>query len=176
MKKKFLVLLLCSVALVSILLTPTLIADDDDDEAIRASGEWKYDIASFFKTAMTDDGSMLIYADADEEWTGTLKGTSYDIWSGVVHPSGVFDAQGRSEFEGTVRRKKGTLVMLWVGTNPGYFAGGEDWWEGHTVILSGTGKLENLRGRFEWWGPSGDLDYSGEIYFIDDDYDDDDDD
>ena len=52
MKKKFLVLLLCSVALVSILLTPTLIADDDDDEAIRASGEWKYDIASGIKPSV----------------------------------------------------------------------------------------------------------------------------
>jgi hypothetical protein len=73
-------------------------------------------------------------------------------------------AHGRSKFENVqVMGKKGSLVILWKGDQPK----GEDW-KGEWTILNGTGELKNLYGRGKWWGPSFNLDYSGEIHFKDD--------
>jgi len=71
----------------------------------------------------------------------------------------------RSDFEGTVMGKEGTLVIQLVGWR--YLP--EDWY-GQWLIISGTGELANLRGQGIWWGPGfgaegPDIFYSGQIHF-----------
>ena len=173
MKKKLSVLLICSVALVSILLTPTLIADasrrHDRPRARFASGTWEY--TPGVKDFRYGDSYTFILGDEDGTWTGTFTGTSYDVFSAVIQPSGiVYLHYGLIFFEGTVDGKEGTLIISFA---PGENIGGE--WSGEWEILSGTDDLENLRGHGTWWGPSKDLEYSGKIYFRQPKYDDDDD-
>ncbi len=68
---------------------------------------------------------------------------------------------GVINFDGRVGDNYGTLVIKFVGKKTGEPLE----WYGTWVILSGTGDLENLRGRGTWWGPSTDLDYAGKIHF-----------
>jgi hypothetical protein len=135
-----------------------------------ASGKWKYKLGDKVYVNKAD-GHTVINADAIEEWSGTFEGAAYDIWFGVwdtaefppFPPVGNFYAHGRSKFENAqVMGKKGSLVILWKGDQPK----GEDW-KGEWTILSATGELKNLYGRGKWWGPSFNLDYSGQIHFED---------
>jgi hypothetical protein len=154
MRRRLFVLAISSVVLVSILFVPTLIAGNEGSAHIfrlfkrrctfmRAKGEWKYALGELFQTATTEDGYEVIYADAVEEWCGTIKGPAHDIWYGAVDPEGNFHATGHSTVKGKVAGKKGTVVIHWVGMIPA----GESEWQGEWVILSGTGKLKNLHGR-----------------------------
>ena len=144
---------------------------------MQASGEWKYKLGDKLYVNKAN-GHTVLNADAIEVWSGTLDGDAYDIWFGVwdtaefppFPPVGNFYAQGRSRFEhARVMGKEGSLVLLWVGNQPK----GEDW-KGEWVILNGTSGLKNLHGRGTFWGPSFDLDYSGQILFEDTEDDDDD--
>ncbi len=170
MRKKYLVLLVCSAVLASLLLSPTLIAEGAFGgryprgrcgEALRASGEWTYVIVG--KDTRSYEGYTFILGEETGTWTGTFTGTSHDYFQAVMQPSGVvYLSYGLIFFEGTVEGRSGTLVISFA---PGEKVEGE--WSGKWEILSGTGELENLRGRGKWWGPSLDLDYKGKIYFID---------
>jgi len=173
MRKKYLVLLVCSAVLASILLSPTLIAEGAFEgryhnrgkcgEVLRASGEWTYVLVG--KDTRSYEGYTFILGEETGTWTGTFTGTSQDYFQAVMQPSGVvYLSYGLIFFEGTVEGRSGTLVISFA---PGEKVEGV--WSGKWEILSGTGELDNLRGRGKWWGPSMDLDYKGKIYFIDDD-------
>lgn len=160
MKKKLSVLLICTVALVSILLTPTLIANARRGFQ-RASGEWKY--VSLGAETRVGDGYTFILGDESGVWTGTFTGTSYDVFQAVVLPSGkAYISYALIFFEGNVGDKQGTLVISFA---PG--TGDFVTFSGRWKILSGTGELENLHGQGIWSGPSYDMKYSGLIYFED---------
>ena len=169
MRKILIMLLICGIAVASILSTSTLVADARHArDKIRASGEWTY--VSLGKDIRSGEGYMFILGEETGTWTGTFTGTSHDYFQAVKQPSGVvYLSYGLIFFEGTVDGRYGTLVISFA---PGENVGGE--WSGKWKILSGTGDLENLSGQGKWWGPSQDLDYKGRIYFEDDDYDDDD--
>ncbi len=170
MKKKYLVLLICSALLASILLTPTLIAEGAfwggprrwkkcDGGVIRASGEWTY--VSVGKDTRSGGGYTFVLGEETGTWTGTFTGTSQDYFQAVMQPSGdVYLSYGLIFFEGTVEGRSGTLVINFA---PGEKVEGE--WSGTWEIMSGTDELENIRGRGCWWGPSFDLDYNGKICF-----------
>ena len=139
-RKKLLVILICSVTLVSMLLTPTLIADDYEKK-IRASGEWKYSVLG--KDIRSGEGYTFVLGEETGTWTGTFTGTSHDFFYAVIQPSGIVHLPyGLIFFEGTVDGRYGTLVISFA---PGEKIAGE--WSGKWEILSGTDGLENLRGR-----------------------------
>ena len=123
---------------------------------IKASGEWTYEVTIIDQRSV--DGYTFIYATEESIWTGTFTGTSHDVFTVVIFPSGRWYAWGLVFYDGTVDGKSGTLVM--------YFAGWlNEEWLGRSVILSGTGDLAKLCGQLTWWGPSYNLDYSGKIHF-----------
>jgi hypothetical protein len=157
-------LIVCMVALLSLLFMPV-----HATKPIPASGIWTYTFPSTFIETREADGNTFIYADEDGLWhDGTFLGTSYDVFTVVVHPSGFWNVRGLSFFDGTVDGKEGSLVILFVGKKTG-----EPFlWSGQWVILSGTGELADLHGQGTWWGPGalepwvpGDLEYSGQIHF-----------
>lgn len=122
-----------------------------------ASGAWTY-VPTF--TQEVRGRNMFRYGEEDSTWTGTFEGTSEDVFTAVIHPSGVVTVKGLIDFRGIVNGAEGTLVVRFVGSRvlPG------DWY-GQWVILSGEGDLDNLHGRGTWWGPPTVVDYSGQIHF-----------
>ncbi len=146
-------LIVCMVALLSLLFVPA-----HSTPPATAQGEWKY--APIIIKVREAGGNTFMYGEETATWTGTFDGTSYDYFVVIRHPSGLATCPyGLIEFEGTVNGKEGTLVMKFVGTK----AGPE--WYGQWEIISGTGKLANLHGQGNWWGPPTDMDYSGQIHF-----------
>ncbi len=95
---------------------------------------------------------------------GTFAGTTEDVGTIILQPSGDFNFKIRSTFTGTVDGKSGTLVFEVVGKGEGGIPGGTV--RSHFVILSGTGDLANLHGQGNLEGTSGvNATYSGQIHF-----------
>lgn len=155
MKKMLLApLVVCMVALVSVLLMPAVHATPPT----TAEGKWTY-VPTIINERKAD-GNTFKYGEETATWSGTFVGTSYDVFVVVVHPSGLATCPyGLINFVGTVNGKEGTLVINFVGQKPGSI------WYGQWVIISGTGELANLRGQGTWWGPPLKMDYSGDIHF-----------
>jgi hypothetical protein len=145
-------LIACMVALLSTLLMPAVHAMPPID----ASGTWTYKVTIIDTRSV--DGYTFIRATEEAFWTGTFVGTSHDVFTVVIYPSGVWYAAGLVFFDGTVNGKSGTLVMFFAGKLTTQ-------WSGLLMILSGTGDLANLRGKGIFWGPSYNLLYSGQIHF-----------
>ena len=159
--KKRLVLLLCSVALASILLTPTLIAKHEDQgKAIFASGKWTY-VPIEKDTRVVDDYTFVLGSE-EGTWTGTFTGTTYDAYVAMKDPAGVSHLYyGLIKFDSIViDGREGSLIISF---GPGEKVEGQ--WSGVWEIVSGTNELENLHGKGTWWGPSQNLDYEGHLHF-----------
>jgi hypothetical protein len=125
------------------------------------------------------DGNTFIEATEKEVWTGNFSGTAQSVFRVVIFSSGFWNVWLRSNFTGEVDGKSGTMVIQLVGKRT-WWDEERFWWYGQWVILSGTGELENLRGRGTWWGPGyegvdeeipeipgerPDIYYEGEIHF-----------
>jgi hypothetical protein len=160
MKKKISALLMCSVVILSALILPVIHAT----KSMPVQGEWTY--VPTMLSVKQADGNQICEGEEDSIWTGTFSGTSYDTFTVIKHdavpgPPSFVNVIGVINFEGSVEGKEGTLVIKFVGKKTGEPL----MWYGTWVILSGTGELENLRGRGTWFGPSMDLDYAGKIHF-----------
>jgi hypothetical protein len=149
-------LLMCIVALLSVLFTPTVLAT----KPTYVSGSLAYDPT--IVGSKLADGNLHLETTEEGVWSGGLVGESWDEPCRVVIHKVVFDAEGNPEswnfrrytaistFEtATVGSKSGGLVMRLHGKDSGP---GTDWL-GKWVILSGTGELANLHGQGTWWGP-----------------------
>ena len=162
MRKRFSVLLLCSVAFVSLLFVPTLIAKHDDQgPAIFAYGKWTY--TPIEKDTREIDGGDYLFVLGSEQgiWTGTFTGTSYDAYVAMAHSGVSHLYYGLIEFESVVvDGREGSLIISF---GPGEKVEGQ--WSGEWEVVSGTGELENLHGKGTWWGPSKNLDYEGHLHF-----------
>jgi len=151
MRKKSLVLLMCSIALLSLLLTPTLIADARrhlQHGRKPASGTWVF--YPDHKHMKFEEGYTFILGNETGEWTGTFEGTDHAVFFAEKNPSGtiVYLPYGVIFFEGEVNGKSGTLR---INFGPAVKKGDPMLWSGPWEILSGTGELENLRGQGTWW-------------------------
>jgi hypothetical protein len=162
MSKKISVLVLCCITLLSALLIPVIHAT----KATPASGTWVYTPSPI--STRWAGSNFIVDGQEDSIWTGTFDGTSYDKFTVVKHdayPDPNFprfvNVIGVINFEGKVGDNEGTLVIKFVGK----LTGDPLLWHGTWVILSGTGDLENLRGRGTWYGPSRNLVYDGYIHF-----------
>lgn len=154
MRKKLLVLLICSVVLVSMLLTPTLIAADRHDDRARSRRKWPASGTWVFypdhKDLKFEDGYTFILGNETGDWTGTFEGTDHAVFFAEKNPAGtiVYLPYGVIFFEGEVDGKYGTLR---INFGPAVKTGDPMLWSGPWEILSGTGELENLRGQGTWW-------------------------
>jgi hypothetical protein len=166
-------LLLCIVALLSVLLIPTVLAT----KPTHVSG------TLYYVPAIVDHrwAGRNLHLDTTEEtdWTGGLVGHSYDEPCRVViHGANTFPATDWDsrwytaiatfeEGECTVAGRTGGLVMRLVGKSG---EPGEDWF-GQWVIISGTGELAGIHGQGTWGGLGfigagpGEIWYSGQIHF-----------
>lgn len=131
-----------------------------------AEGLWRYQ--PFITGVRVSDCNTFLTTFENGVWTGTFEGTSTEDGKVVIHCSGSWSFKASVSFEGTVEGKSGTLEMSVVGKKPDALAD----WEGKWVILSGTDKLESLRGQGTWWGPGapapevwGDIYYLGSVHF-----------
>ena len=113
------------------------------------------------------DGHWIFEATEWEDWFGDFEGSAVSFFkvTWFNFPEGPLNVWLRSDFEGTVMGREGTLVIQLVGWR--YLP--EDW-AGQWVIVSGTGALANLHGQGAWGGPgfgaSGpDIWYSGQVHF-----------
>jgi hypothetical protein len=164
-------LLMCTVALLSVLLIPTVLAK----KPTYVSGYMTYTPA--IVSARWAGRNLLLDTTEEGVWYGGLVGLSHDEPCRVV----IHDANGLPATdwkfrwytsivtfeECTVAGKTGGLVMRMVGKSGGP---GEEW-SGHWVILKGTGGLDGIHGQGTWWGlgfPIGDIPYEGWIHFAPD--------
>jgi len=164
--------LLASLVICMLALLSTLSISVHATPPTPASGTWTYEpTVEITKVA---DGNMFMSGDEVSTYQyGTFVGTSYDVFTAVVHPSGFVTCEGLISFSGTVGEngESGTMVILFVGKQ----SAETGLWSGQWVILSGTEGLANLHGQGTWGGPGfpnhlvnpgePDLWYSGQIHF-----------
>jgi hypothetical protein len=165
--KKLSRFLTCSLATLFLSITPTGVANADD-ESILAEGRWTYEpeVIVEWDETLVGDAIGFVYVVGHEigTWTGTFEGSSYDVFllkDYRPEEDKVELPYGEIFFEGSVDGKNGTLIISFA---PGEKSEGE--WSGDWEILGGTGGLKKLRGEGRWEGPSRDLEYWGEIYFL----------
>jgi hypothetical protein len=109
------------------------------------------------------DGNIFIEQAIRQTLTGTFTGTAAQTSFTEVHASGEVNFHGTETCRCVVEGRAGTLVFGFSGTGEPSGA-----FEGHFVILSGTGGLSNLHGQGSIMGPGpGSVSgtYSGEIHF-----------
>ncbi|MBN2334428.1 hypothetical protein JXL21_02635 [Candidatus Bathyarchaeota archaeon] len=156
MRKKSVVLLLCSVVLASILVAPAMISADRHHNGYRkkpygnipASGTWVF--YPEHKDLKFGEGYTFVLGNETGEWTGTFEGTDYAIFFAEKNPEGtvVYLPYGVIFFEGQVNGKSGTLR---INFGPAVKTGDPMLWSGSWEIMSGTGELENLYGQGTWY-------------------------
>ncbi len=127
---------------------------------IPVSGTFDY-VPTLLETR-TADGNTWRYATEVEMWTGDFVGTGFSTFRAEIFSAGFWNVWLRSTFTGTVLGNAGTLDIQLVGLREGGI------WNGHWVILSGTGDLAGIRGQGTWSGPgfpgpSPYISYSGQI-------------
>ena len=114
-------------------------------QSIEVSAELDY---WFQPTAMRQAGpNMFMDAVEQEVYRGDMVGIGNSVFT-VAMFRDFWTVWLRSEFEGKIDGREGTLVMQLVGKKP---VDGE--WYGTWVIISGTGELANAHGEGVWWGP-----------------------
>jgi len=131
-------------------------------EEANVDGFWCYaPVLERFKPVMFDPyegdpGKLFAQVPYVSEWHGKLSGSSIDYGLLVAH---VLDSEGSSApmaFVGTstfaeanVDGKVGSLELDAIGDRPGP----TDDWVGTLVVTGGSGELENLTMKADWWGP-----------------------
>jgi hypothetical protein len=127
------------------MLLPVASAPVYASESVEVSAEIDY---WFQPTAIRQAGpNMFMDAVEQEVYRGDMEGTGNSVFT-VGMFRDFWTVWLRSEFEGVIDGREGTLVMQLVGKKPV----GEDWY-GTWVIISGTGELANAHGEGSWWGP-----------------------
>ena len=160
MRKKILPIILF-VCIIAVLFSQSLVAYAKPPMTVSGTFDYTFEITDTREA----NGNLFVYATEDEVWTGDFEGTAQAVFRVGMFRSGFWNVWLRSTFTGTVLGKEGTLVIQLVGKKLGV----EDW-NGHWVIISGTGELEGLRGRGTWWGPGfdapgPDIYYAGKVHF-----------
>jgi len=127
-----------------------------------------FELASYTITSEKWVGYNYIFEGTScEEWEGDFEGSGLSFFRAVWfnQPDGPLRVQLRSDFEGTVMGKEGTLVIQLVGQKSPSAE-----WSGTWKIISGTGELANLNEQGTWEGPGfgdpgPDIWYSGKMRF-----------
>lgn len=141
---------------------------------VEASGSWTY-FADFVSETEYRGQNAFLYGTDDGIWEGTFTGTHREYFEVACHLRGGFSFYtGEITFTGTVEDESGALrsgTML-IKTNGKVDAVDPDCgpifhedWVGHWVIIGGTGDLANIHGQGTFEGPSGTVDYEGQIHF-----------
>lgn len=180
MKKKLIVLSMFIVAILPMLLIPTVLPKHQLECPTYVSGDWMY-IPQILEKRVCDT-DVHLKTDEEGTWTGSFEGTSYDYPCTVVVHDAELDADGNIigwgskyytgivNYKGTVNGKRGSLKMYVVGKQVMGEDGPEDW-QGTFRIIMGWGKLRRVQGFGTWWGPGfvgagqGQIYYDGWIFF-----------
>ena len=117
----------------------------------KVSGDWSWENTGA-KVTDLPDGNKLITGDEVGTWTGTFKGTSYDVFAMTGMPPFADDDYGAQwgtltcYFTGTVAGKKGNMMVFFTIEEPA----NDPVMTGHWVIVCGTDGLARLSGRGTW--------------------------
>jgi hypothetical protein len=117
----------------------------------EVSGTWSWVSVSYAQTPL-DDGSILAAGTRAGTWTGTLEGTSYDVFEMTWTPPfgdtvhGVAWGTLTAVFTGRVGGRNGTLRILLTMREPA----DDPVITGTWVIVSGTKGLRPVRGGGTW--------------------------
>lgn len=174
MRKKLLVLSMFIVAILPMLLIPTVLPKPRLKCPTYVEGLWEY-MPQILDTRVCDNDVVL--RTEEEGWfTGSFEGTSYDYPCTVVVHDAVFDDggnivgwgsryyTGKVYYKETVNGKRGRLKMYVVGKQVMGEDGPEDW-QGTWRIVIGWGKLRRVQGFGTWWGPGFIGEGKGQIYY-----------
>jgi len=127
------------------MLLPVASAPATASESVEVSAEIDY---WFQPTAIRQAGpNVFMDAVEQQDYRGDMVGTGNSVFT-VAMFRDFWTVWLRSEFEGVIDGREGTLVLQLVGQKP---VDGE--WSGTWVIISGTGELANAHGGGTWWGP-----------------------
>ncbi len=119
----------------------------------EVSGAWSWVSVSYAQTPL-DDGSILAAGTRAGTWTGTLRGSSYDVFEMTWTPPFGDTVHGAAwgtltaVFTGRVSGRHGTLTLLFSMREPADDALLSGTW----VIVSGTKGLRHVRGSGTWVG------------------------
>ena len=114
-------------------------------ESMEVSAEIDY----WFQPTAVREAGPNIFMDAIEQevYRGDMVGSGNSVFT-VGMFRDFWTVWLRSEFEGEIDGREGTLVLQLVGKKPV-----DEGWYGTWVIISGTGELANAHGGGIWWGP-----------------------
>jgi len=147
----------CALALVATLASTTAVAGAGT--TISASGTWAW-VNTNMKTE-TLGGTLVYSGDEEGTWSGTLKGSSYDIFQMTAVPStGLSWGVLTVTLTGSVAGKAGTLTMWLTLRKPAGGAMGGTW-----TVLSGAKALAGATGSGTWVsaGTGSNATYKGKI-------------
>ena len=116
----------------------------------------------FLQITNQADDNTFIYGKDRSIWSGAFEGISHDNFIQTSYPSGLITLKGQIDFNGEMKGKYGTLVILFLIKAEFHRALHIS---GQWSILSGMGDLANLRGEGSFRGWGGCLIYLGQIYF-----------
>jgi hypothetical protein len=119
----------------------------------KVSGDWSWVNTSWEET-VTAGGNKLMTGDEVGTWTGTFKGTSYDVFAMTAMPPFDYDnnlygagwGTLTCSFTGKVAGKKGSMMVFFTIEEPA----NDPVMTGHWVIVCGTEGLARLSGRGTW--------------------------
>ena len=163
MRKKLLILSMCIVAILPMLMMPTVLTKRQPKCPTYVEGDWDYIPQILDQRVCEREDSIDLSLNTDEEgwWYGSFEGESYDSPCRVVIKGAVLDDDGNIldfdyryytgivNYKGKVNGKRGRLTMRVAGRDDGP---GTDW-HGTWVILRGKGRLRRLQGFGTFWGP-----------------------
>ena len=110
--------------------------------------------------------NLIIQQTTEGVSTGSLTGVFVDELKAVLHPNGKIGAQGTITCICTVDGRSGTLTLVQTTLGSAF----SQTFDGHAVIIGGTGDLSGLHGTFELQGTVdanglATITYSGQIHF-----------
>ena len=118
------------------------------------SGDWSWMTINYTVTPLPD-GNQLFAGDENGTWTGTFKGTSYDVFAMTLTPPfgetdpnvyGAAWGSGTVIFTGRVNGRHGSLVLdIWI-TEPA----NDPVMTGTWRIIFGTKALKHVSGHGTW--------------------------
>ncbi len=138
---------------------------------VEASGTWDYALTAPPEFRLAGP-NVFIYGQDRGEWGGTFDGFTEEEFVVVCHAKAGFSFyKGEMTFHGTVLDEDGVpqAGSMVIKTNGKQFSDTCDpspaEWEGHWVIIGGTGGLAGVHGHGTFHGPSFSLIYEGQVHF-----------